>query len=450
MKEFDVIVIGAGSGLDVASAHASRGKDVAVVEPGPMGGTCLNRGCIPSKMLMHHADILETIDGSEDFHVDAKVNDIDFEKIVMETNKEVAEDSESIENAIKKSDNHTLYKTEAEFVEEKVIEVDGEKITADTIFIAAGTRPLIPPVPGLEDVDYLTSTEALQLESKPDEMIMIGGGYISAELAHFYHQVGTEVTIIEMGDKLVGREDHEISEKFTGMAEEKYDVQTGMKASEVEKAGGGVRVKAEDEEGNTHSFAADEVLVAAGRVPNTDKLNLEEVGYELDERGFVETDEYMETSVDGVYALGDIVGNYLFKHSANREAEHALMNSLGHQHEVDYTAMPHAIFSSPQIAGVGKTEQQLEDEGINHVSASYDYSDTAMGLALKEEDGFVKVLASEEGEILGCHIIGPDASTLIHEVIVAMNAGLSVDAIKDAIHIHPALNEAVQRAFNQL
>lgn len=452
MEEFDVIVIGAGSGLDVASAYTNRGKDVAIVEPGPLGGTCLNRGCIPSKMLIHHADIVETVEDSDKFHIDAEVNDIDFQAITEEVNDTVSEDAENIENAIEKSDKHTLYKAEASFVDEKIIEVDGEKITADLIFVAAGTRPMVPPVNGLEDVEYLTSKEALQLSEKPDELVVIGGGYIAVELAHFFDAMGTEVKILEMTDSLVGREDRDISETFTQLASEKYDVNLGLKATEVEQEDGKITVYAEDKEGNQESFSGDELLVAAGRVPNTDNLEVEEAGIETTERGFIETDEYLETSVNGVYALGDIADNWMFKHAANYEAELAFKNSLtGNKHSADYTAMPHAIFSSPQISGVGKTEQQLEDEEVEYVKAIYDYSNTGMGLALKEENGFVKVLASEEGEILGCHMIGPDASSIIHEVLVAMKAGTgNVEDIKQTIHIHPALNEVVQRAFNQL
>ncbi len=450
MERFDAIVIGAGSGLDVASAYASRGDQVAVVEPGPLGGTCLNRGCIPSKMLIHRADIVETVEEAEKFHIDAEVSDIDFPAIVREVNDTVSEDAESIRRGVENSENHTLYDTEAEFVDEKILDVDGERITADTIFIAAGSRPLIPPIDGLEDVDYLTSKEALELEEQPEELVIIGGGYIAVELAHFYQSMGTDVTIVEMGDSLVGREDREISEKFTELASEKYDVNLGLRASRVEEVGGKVKVVAEDENGNKHSFAGDELLVAAGRAPNTDRLKVEESGIETDDRGFVVTDEYLETSVDSVYALGDIAGNWMFKHSANLEAEHALKNALGdNQHPLEEPVMPHAIFSSPQIAGVGKTEQELEDEEGDCVSATYEYGKTGMGLALKEEDGFVKVLVSEEGDILGCHIIGPHASSLIHEVLVAMNSG-GIDAIKNTVHIHPALNEVVQRAFNRL
>lgn len=451
MREFDAIVIGAGSGLDIASVYASHDKNVAVIEPGPMGGTCLNRGCIPSKMLIHHADLLQEVRGSDKFHIDAEVNSIDYPEIIREVNSTVSEDAEKIENAIEKSENHTLYKAKAKFVDEKVVEVDGEKITADEIYVAAGSRPLVPPVEGLKDVDYLTSKEALQLEERPDQMVIIGGGYIACELAHFFDAVGVKVTIIEMGDSLLGREDEEVSELFTDKSRDRYDVNLGLKATEIEEVGGKLKVKAEDKEGNIHSFAGDELLVAAGRVPNSDSLDVEESGIETDERGFIKTNSKLETNVDGVYAIGDIADNFMFKHSANYEAEVAVRNGFAdHQMEADYTAMPHAVFSSPQIAGVGKTEQQLKDGDIDYVKATYDYSKTGMGLALKEEDGFVKILASEGGEILGCHIIGPEASTLIHEVLVPVRNGLGVHALKETIHIHPALSEVVARAFNKL
>ena len=457
MKEFDLIVIGSGSGLDVASAFASHGKKVAVVEPGPLGGTCLNRGCIPSKMLIHRADIVQEVENSEKFHIDAEVNDVDFTEIVDEVNQEVHEDSQNIENGIKNSENHTLYRTEAEFIDNKTLDVsDAEQeeneITADKIVVAAGTRPFVPPIDGIEDVDYMTSKEALELREKPDDMIVIGGGYISNELAHFFDAMGVEIAILERNDTLLGHEDQDISEKYTEIAEERFNVYTSFSASEASQKDGRIHVVAEDEDGETREFEADELLVAAGRVPNTDKLKTENTDIETSERGFIEVDEYMQTSVDHIYALGDIIGQHPFKHAANLEANVALVNAFaGNRKEIDYTAMPHAVFSSPQIAGVGKTEQELEEEDAEYVKSTYDYEQTGMGMALKEEDGFVKVLASEEGEILGCHIIGPHASQQIHEVLVAMKAGSGkVSDIQDTIHIHPALNEVVQRAFNQL
>ncbi len=462
MKEFDLIVIGSGSGLDVASGFARRGKDVAVVESGPLGGTCLNRGCIPSKMLIHHADVAETIRGSEKFHLDADLNSVDFPAMVNEVNRKVSEDSEGIKEGLKNSENHTLYRTEGRFVDEKVVEVNeapasgGEedgRITAEKIVIAAGSRPLIPPVDGLREDVYLTSREALKLDERPEELVIIGGGYIAVELAHFFGAFGTDITIIEANDYLISREDEDVREKFTELFSDRYDVNLGLKASRVEELDEKVKVVAEDLDGNREAFAGDEVLLAAGRRPNTDRMDAEAGGLELDDQGFLETDDRLETSVEGVYALGDIAGNFMFKHSANYEAEIVYQNLLTDgTHRVDFTAMPHAIFSSPQVSGVGKTEQELRDEDQEFVSASYEYGKTGMGLALKEDDGFVKVLADPESEeILGCHMMGPHASSIIHEVLVSMREGRGkIDDIKDTIHIHPALNEVVQRAFNQI
>ena len=447
MEEYDLIVVGAGSGLDVASAFASRGKSVAVVEPGRMGGTCLNRGCIPSKMLIHRADVAHEIKNSEKFGIEASVDNINFSEIVEEVNEEVKEDSKNIEEGLKASENHTLYRTEARFIDNETLDVDGEKITADKIIVAAGTRPFVPPIDGIEDVDYMTSKEALKLTDKPDDLIIIGGGYISNELAHFFDAMEIEVTILERGERMLKNEDKEVGEKYTEIAEDRFDVELNTEASEVREEDGRVKVVADGEE-----YEADELFVATGRVPNTDSLEVENTDIETDENGFIEVDEYMNTSVDHIYALGDIIGKHPFKHAANEEASVALINAfVGNKKEIDYTAMPHAVFSSPQIAGVGKTEQELESEDVGYVEASYEYEKTGMGMALKDEDGFVKVLASEEGEILGCHIIGPHASQQIHEVLVAMKSGSgNVSDIQDTIHIHPALNEVVQRAFNQL
>lgn len=454
MEEFDLIVLGSGSGLDVASGIANRGNDVAVVEPGRLGGTCLNRGCIPSKMLIHRADLAEEINDSEKFGLHANLEELDFEDIIEEVNHEVHSDSDNIEEGLKNSERHTLYQEEARFVDEKVIELkeSGEKITSDTIVVAAGSRPFVPPIDGTDEVDYWVSTDALNPNYQPDEIIMVGGGYISLELAHFYDAMGTEVTILERGDKVLKREDREISEKITEIAEKRYNVELEVSAQEIREDHGEKTVVAENSEGEQVEYSGDEILFATGRVPNTDSLEVEEAGIETTERGFVKTDEKMRTNVDGVYALGDIADNWMFKHSANHEAEVVFKNIvIGDQYDVDYPGMPHAVFTSPQIAVVGKTEQELEDQDKEYVSATYDYADTGMGGALKEEDGFVKVLASEKGEILGCHIIGPHASQQIHEVLVAMKAGTgNIDDIKNTIHIHPALNEVVQRAFNQL
>ena len=464
MEEFDFLVIGSGSGLDVANVAANRGQSVAVVEKGPLGGTCLNRGCIPSKMLLYHADVLETIERAGEFHIDAEVADIGFADIISEVNEEVEGDAESIRHGLRSSSQHELFKGTGRFVDERTVElVDGEKegvqLRAETVLIAAGTRPSVPDVDGIEEVDYLTSTEALQLETLPDHLVIVGGGYIAAELGHFFGAFGSEVTIIGRRPNLLPEADDEVAEAFTRRYADRFNVHTGHAVTTVSDDGNTVTVEAHPyeygdqggivDDGDTVTVAGDELLVAAGRIPNTDTLDLDTTGVKTDEKGFVETDEYLRTTADGIWALGDIVGEYLLKHNANHEAQAVVRNMFGDELQpVDYTAMPFAVFASPEVAGVGAREEELQEAGQEYATNTYRYEDTARGDAMKAE-GFVKVLINLDGDILGCHIIGPDASTLVQEVVVAMKIGSgTVQDIRDSVHIHPALPEVVQRAFS--
>lgn len=464
MDEFDFLVIGSGSGLDVANVAANQGQSVAVVEKGPLGGTCLNRGCIPSKMLLYHADVLETIERADEFHIDAEVNDVAFADIVREVNEEVEADAASIRRGLRSSDQHDLFEVEGRFVDERTVEIaggedEGTRLRAETVLIAAGTRPSIPPVDGIEGVDYLTSTEALQLEARPDHLVIVGGGYIAAELGHFFGAFGSDVTIIGRRPNLLAEADGEIAETFTDRYADRFTVHTGHTATAVSADDGTVTVEARPyeygddagivEDGEPVTATGDQLLIAAGRIPNTDLLNVDATGVETDDRGFIETDEYLQTTADDVWALGDIVGEYLLKHSANHEARAVARNIFGSERRpVDYRAMPFAVFASPEVAGVGALEEDLRAEDREYATNTYRYEDTARGDAMKAE-GFVKVLIDLEGEILGCHIIGPDASTLIQEVVVAMKTGSgSVHDIRNTVHIHPALPEVVQRAFS--
>ncbi|GAB3669938.1 dihydrolipoyl dehydrogenase [Halopiger thermotolerans] len=440
------------------------------MEKGRLGGTCLNRGCIPSKMLLYRADVLETIERADEFGIDASVDSVAFADIVREVNDEVREDAESIRRGLESSSDHDLYRAEGRFVDERTIELsggehDGERLSADTVLVAAGTRPAIPSINGIEDVDYMTSKEALQREEPPEHLVIVGGGYIAAELGHFFGTFGSDVTIIGRRPHLLPDADEAVAAEFTTRLADRFDVYTGYEATAVSESGGTVTVEArpylesgaqpypapESGEGAAERVTVDgdELLVAAGRVPNTDTLDVSEAGIETDEYGFVETDEYLRTTADGVWALGDIVGEYLLKHNANHEAQAVARNLFGDDLEpVDYTAMPFAVFSSPEVAGVGATEAELQAADRDYAKRTYRYEDTARGSAMKAE-GLVKPLVSLEGEILGCHIVGPEASNLIEEVVVAMKAGSgTVRDIRESVHIHPALSEVVQRAFS--
>ena len=460
MDEVDFLVIGSGSGLDVANAAASRGQSVAVIEKGPMGGTCLNRGCIPSKQLLYHAEVMETIDRAGEFGIDATVDDVAFSEIVREVNEDVAGDSESIRRGLESSAQHTVYDGEGRFVDDRTVEIvdgpdAGATVRGEMVLIAAGTRPSVPDINGLDEVSYLTSTEALQLTTPPEELVIIGGGYIAAELGHFFETFGSDVTIIGRRPNLLPEADEEVAAAFTDRYADRLTLHTGHAATSVTETGAGIEVEARPYEygddgagvhGDPVTVTGDELLLAAGRTPNTDTLNLDAAGVETDEQGYVETDEYLQTAADGVWALGDIVGEYLLKHSANHEAKAVVRNLFGDDPEpVEYDAMPFAVFASPEVAGVGATEADLDGD---YAVRTYEYGDTARGDAM-HADGFVKVIIDLEGEILGCHIIGPEASNLIQEVVVAMTAGSgTVRDIREGIHIHPALSEVVQRAFS--
>lgn len=451
MKEYDAVVIGSGSGLDVANAAAGRGLSVALIEKGPMGGTCLNRGCIPSKMLIHRADLAEKIKNSEKFGIGSEVESIGFSSIIKEVNSHVSEEARHIEKGIRGFDGIDLYKDQARFIDDRTLKVAGKKIRGDKVIVAAGARPFVPPIEGIEDLDYMTSKEALELTEQPEHLVIVGGGYIAAELGHFYGALGTDVTVIASKDRMIYREDMDIREKFTELFSEKYDVRTGFRAEKVREENGGVHVIAESKDGEITEASGDKLLMATGRRPNTDLLDVQKSGMETDEKGFIKVDGYLKTKAENVWAFGDIIDSPMFKHTANMEAEYVFFNAFTDDGgRADYTAMPHAIFSSPQVAGVGMTEQELGEEGTEYLKGIYEYKNTGMGSALKEQDGFVKVLLRPDGEILGCHIIGPHASVLIHEVVVVMKSGGNARNITNSVHVHPALSEVVQRAFDNV
>jgi mycothione reductase len=459
-EKFDLIVIGSGSGLDVANAAATQhGLKVAIIEKDKMGGTCLNRGCIPSKLLIHSADVAEVIKNAGIFGIKVDGFSVDFEKIVERVNTITDSHSAAIRKSYENSDNPKLFAKECRFVGKKMIALSGTNvndeliITAENILIASGTRPKIPKIKGLQESGYITSDEALRLKRQPRTLTFIGGGYITCELAHFYGSLGTEINIIQIEEVLIPKEDKEISHKFTEIFSKKYNVYLGYDVKLVFKDDSNIfHIVAKNKfSGKKLELNSEQLLIAVGRVPNSDSLDIIKTDVKLDENGFILVDQYLETNIKGIFALGDVVGHYQFKHNANNEARYAYHNMLvpdTKKFPVDYTAMPHAIFSSPQVAGVGFTEQQLSIKGIDYQKSIYPYIRTGMGEAIEDRDGFVKFLVSRnDKKILGCHIIGTDASTLIHEVLVAMKAGDgSVQSITKTIHIHPALSEVIARA----
>jgi mycothione reductase len=450
MADFDLIVFGGGTGNTVASAAADEGLETALIEKGPLGGLCLNRGCNPSKMLIQHANVANRIQDADEFGIDATIDEIHFGDFVREVNDELADVASGKADTKRAEGNLTLFQEEARFVDDHTVEIGAtsETHTAEKVVIAAGSRPVVPDaIDGLGDVDFMTSNDAIRLEEPPDRLVILGGGYIAAELGYFFDSFGTDVVLLDRGESLVSREDSEVAEAFTDIADGRHEVHTGYEVSAVSESDGEITATAESADGDEISVTGDELLVALGRRPNTDGINLNATSVETDDAGFIETDDQLRTSVENVWAMGDIADNAMFKHSGDYEGEIVIDNvARGKQRTADFTALPHAIFTEPQIGAVGQTESALDDG--KYVVGKAKFTDTAMSRALKLDHGFVKVLADPETrELLGCHIIGHEAPTLIHEVTPAIRYGGTVDDLATTlIHVHPAMSKVVMNA----
>jgi len=452
MKKYDVIVIGSGCGMNIVEEALVHGLSVALVDKGPLGGTCANLGCIPSKMLILAADRIAEIQEAKKLGIEAETKNIDFGFIMERMRKVVREGQEHMRQGLSHTENLGFYEGEGRFVDYYTIEVNGERIKSDKIFIASGSRPLIPPIKGLDSVDFLTNETVLQLKERPESIIIIGGGYIAVEYGHFFAAMGTKVTMLEMADRLVLAEEPDIAEVLKKELDRRMDVHTSVQAEEVRKKERGITVIAMDvKSGEKKEFTAQGIMVAVGRKSNADLLKVENTGVEVDKRGFIKVNEYLETTKKDILAVGDANGQMMFTHVANLEASLAADNTIhGSKTKMDYGAAPHAVYSHPQIASVGMTEEAAK-KAHKVLIGKAGYSDVAQGEAMMEENGFAKaVVEAGTGKILGFHIIGPYAPILIQEVINAMASGGGIDQIQTSMHIHPAISELIPTVLNNL
>ena len=454
MERFDVLVIGSGSGMIVASTAVENGFKTAVVDSGPMGGTCINRGCVPSKMLIYPIDVVSILKEAQRLGVNATVNSIDFKKIMDRMHTFVNGDSATQARAVENTPGLTWFKETGEFISDYTMQAGEHTINAELIFIVSGARPGIPPVKGIENVDYLTSDTVLELETPPKSIIIVGGGYVGAEYGHFFSGIGTKTTMIQRAYRILPDEEPEISDLLKKELEQRMEIHTGFEVVSAKQEGNIKTVIARNRvDGSLKEFSAEALMIAAGRVPNSDLLKPEKTGVKLDERGYVTVNEYLETSKKNIWAFGDAIGKEMFKHVANYEAGIAWHNAVhDHKMEMDYSAAPHAVFTHPQVASVGLKEAEAKQQGYKILVGKALYRDTAMGGAMGEPEGFVKVVVEHEtGKILGGHIIGAEASILIQEIINAMiTENKSFVPIIRAMHIHPAMPEVVQNAFGNL
>ncbi|MDG6244518.1 MAG: dihydrolipoyl dehydrogenase [Methanolobus sp.] len=455
MKEYDLIVIGSGSGMNYVSAmlDANPEMKVALIDKDEPGGICLTRGCIPSKMLLYPAELVRDIGKAGNFGIKASIENIDFKVVMDRMRSTISEDIEGIKHGYTHITRLDFYNEAAEFVSPYTMKAGEETITAKMIFLCTGSKPAIPPVKGLDDVDYLTSDDVLELTELPQSLVIIGGGYIAAEYGHFFSSMGSKVTIIGRNARIIPEEEPEISVLAKKMMSEYMDILTNCEVVEVKKSSEGKVVVAKDRKtGEEKEVMASAILVATGRSPNTDILKPELGSIETDKHGWIKVNEHLETSQPNIWAFGDANGKYLFKHVANHESTVVYYNAaLKKKAKVDYHAVPYAVFSYPEIAGVGMTERQaIEEYGEeNTVIGFYRFQDTAKGMAMSLGDEFVKIiLESSSQKILGAHIIGPQASVLIHQIIPLLyTEKQDATPIMYAMDIHPSLSEVIKRAF---
>ena len=452
-QQFDVVVIGAGVGGYVAAIRAAQlGARVGIVEKQYIGGTCLNVGCIPSKALLHVAQVYSElheiskigINLPQPPQLDMSVALAFKEKVVKQLTNGVGQ--------LLKANGVTTFLGAAEVKSPTEITVrmnDGstQELRTSKLILGNGSVPIRPPFNGLDGRNVLFSDDALSMDKAPESLICIGGGVIAVELACMFNAFGTKVTIVEMLPSLIANEDEEVAKALTrSLTKRGITVETGAKVETISDAGGAKRVTASTASGSK-TFDGEYVLVAVGRKSYTGGLDaLVKAGLAMD-RGRVVANERMETNLPGVYAIGDVVGRTWLAHVAETEGEVAAENATGHEARMDYTVVPRVIYTFPEIAAVGLTEAQARERGGAVRAEKFPWVANGKALATGETEGFTKVILGEYGEILGATIFGPDATNLITEFSLAMRAELTSDEVLATIHPHPTYSEALREAI---
>lgn len=446
MKTYDMIVIGGGRASTIAQKAAEAGKSVALIERDLLGGTCPNRGCVPSKLLIGYADVAKRIHEASKHHTSATVDKIDLEKIFANINHWI----ESVDPRYNSRfpDTLTLYRGEGSFIENKVVTVNGEKLTAEHIIIGTGARPRPSDFPHLPT---WTSDDLFPFNHDiPKSIAIVGGGFIACELANFFHAVGINVTLLVRCDTLLSNEDQTISSIFK--KEFSNFVPTKFKTSVTNASHDGKQFHLTlEENSSTTEITVDALLYATGRIPNTENLGTENTDILLDKRGFIERDSNLETSIKGVYAVGDVAGTYQLQHAASFEVNHLvnclIENKKQASSEIPTPLMPHAVFTDPEIASVGITEQDLDKHEISEndvVIVETNWKSSARLLSWRIDYPITKLIVKKSDySILGCHMIGPESSTMIHEILMLIHLNNDIRNISSMIHIHPSLSESL-------
>lgn len=486
MKKFDVVIVGSGAGLMVVEAALQSGKACALIEQAKFGGTCLTKGCIPSKMLVYPADVIREAEKARRIGLGFDSPRVDWEQISARLWKQI-DFSKELEKNFKQLDGLTVYNGVAEFTGKKSLQVRSpggnysEEFEGEIIVLAAGARSFVPPIQNLEQTGYLTSESFFgeKYPKKPwDSLLILGGGAIGTEFAHIFSAFGTKVTLIDRNPRIIKTEEEEISAFVEAeLKANGVDILTCCDVVSSGKSGNKKYLTLENNRTRERQVTeADEILLASGVRSNGDSLHLERTGIETDANGWIKTDAFLETSQKDVYAIGDMNGLFQFRHKANYEAE-ILTNNLfgsGVKKMAYYTAVPWAIFTCPQVAHLGMTEAQAKAAGKRYWVGKNYYSQIAGGIAMgisdhSPDNGFVKIILGEESTILGVHIAGPHASMLVQPFVYLMNANHrcqihdmkkggtlicppvgSYAPIHDSMVIHPSFNELTAWALNNV
>ncbi|MGL5650115.1 MAG: dihydrolipoyl dehydrogenase [Paraclostridium sp.] len=448
-----VAVIGGGPGGYVAAIKAAMlGAEVTVIEKRKVGGTCLNVGCIPTKALLASSSLISSIKEAKDFgiHINGEV-EANFDDIMNRKNKVVSQLISGIEFLFEKR-GIKLVNGFGKLVDTNKIEVnkeDGSKelVEADKIILANGSQPVILPMFPYDGDKIITSDEALNLKDVPKSLLIVGGGVIGCEFGQFFRALGTEVTIVEMFDQLLPLEDKDVAKQLQRQfKKDKIKVMTGVKIEKCEIVDNEVVATLS----NGKEVKAEKALLSIGRKPYLDNSGIEDIGIQLD-RGKVVVNGNLETNVKGIYAIGDIINTPFLAHVASKEGLVAAQNAVcGNSKTVNYAAVPRCVYTEPEVAGVGKTEKELQENGIEYNTGQFDFRALGKAQAIGHFQGFIKILADKNDKIIGASIVGPHATDLLTELSLAVHLGLTVEEVGDVIHAHPTLSEGIMEALHDV
>jgi len=453
-EKFQAVVIGGGPGGYVCAIRlAQLGLKTACIESrGSLGGTCLNIGCIPSKSLLNLSEEFHKVKNLSNKGIEVGDIKLNLAKMMKSKDKAVTVLTKGVEFLLKKN-KVTYFKGLGSFKSKNQILVKDDKnnetvLESEKIIIATGSAPVSLPGIEFDEKIIISSTGALSLEKVPNKMVVVGGGYIGLEMGSVWSRLGAEVHVVEFLDHITPGMDNEISQEFMKILK-KQGIHFHMqhKVEEIKKNNSGAIIKTKDKDGNTKEFTCDVVLISVGRKANTEGLNLEKVGIELDNKKRIKTDKNFQTNLNNIYAIGDVIAGPMLAHKAEDEGIAVAENIAGQSGHVNYETIPGVVYTTPEVAAIGKTEEQLKQDKISYKIGKFSFMANSRAKAIDDTEGFVKILADEKTDkVLGAHLIGPHAGELIAEIGIAMEFGASAEDIARTCHAHPTFSEAVKEA----